>query len=319
MLDRENPKLPERGSKDVVQLWKRSGHRFRNIATNFEQAQEPHLASGGILADDMGLGKTLQVISVIMADRETAPPNFKTLILSPVSVMSNWSGQVRYWRFPGSLKVLTPLQIERHIKQQHALRVLTYHGTAKKQMTAKDFDKYDVVITTYGSLSAEYLPRSKKTPDPVPRKNGLYSVQWRRVVLDEGHQIRNPKTNMAVAACGLMARSRWVLTGTPIVNNLKDLYSYVKFLSLSGGLEQLEVFNSQLIRPLTAGSPDGSLLLQAIMSSLCLRRKKEMEFINLGLPEMTEYVHRVQFLDHEREKYEAFQYVYTNCIPSSSC
>src|SRR5450755_3671103 len=95
---------------------------------------------------------------------------------------------------------------------------------------------------------------------------------------------------------------------TPIVNNLKDLYSYVKFLNLSGGLEQLEVFNSQLIRPLNAGDGTANLLLQAIMSCLCLRRKKDMQFVNLRLPELTEYVHRVTFLDHEREKYEAFQY-----------
>lgn len=94
MLDRENPKVPKKGSGDVVQLWKHKGHRFVNIATNFEQSTEPRLANGGILADDMGLGKTLQVIALIMADRATAPKS-KTLILSPVGVMSNWSGQVR--------------------------------------------------------------------------------------------------------------------------------------------------------------------------------------------------------------------------------
>jgi SWI/SNF-related matrix-associated actin-dependent regulator of chromatin subfamily A3 len=176
-------------------------------------------------------------------------------------------------------------------------------------MTANDFDEYDVVITTYASLAAEYLPKIKEKPAAVPRRHGLYSVQWRRVVLDEGHNIRNPKTKTAISVCALIARSRWVLTGTPIVNNLKDLYSYVKFLNLSGGLAQLEYFNSLLIRPLNAGDPIANLLLQAIMSSICLRRKKEMEFINLGLPELTEYVHRIQFFDHEREKYEAFQYV----------
>ena len=57
-------------------------------------------------------------------------------------------------------------------------------------MTPSDFAQYDVVITTYGTLSAEYMPRGKatkgKNPPPIPRKNGLYSVNWRRVVLDEG-------------------------------------------------------------------------------------------------------------------------------------
>ena len=132
-------------------------------------------------------------------------------------------------------------------------------------------------------------------------------MNWRRVVLDEGHNIRNPNTKAAVSASSLMARSRWVLTGTPIINNLKDLFSLVKFLRLSGGLERLEIFNSVLIRPLNAGDGNATLLLQALMGTICLRRKKEMKFIDLRLPELSEYVHRIEFLPHEREKYEALQ------------
>jgi SWI/SNF-related matrix-associated actin-dependent regulator of chromatin subfamily A3 len=92
MLEQENPKLPKNGGEGV-QMWKREGQYYRNIATNFAQKAEPRLASGGILADDMGLGKTLQIISLMMEDRKTDPKS-KTLILSPLSVMSNWSGQV---------------------------------------------------------------------------------------------------------------------------------------------------------------------------------------------------------------------------------
>ena len=95
--------------------------------------------------------------------------------------------------------------------------------------------------------------------------------------------------------------------GTPIVNNLKDLYSLVKFLQLSGGLERLEIFKSVLIRPLNAGNEEANLLLQALMSTICLRRMKEMKFVDLRLPELTEYVHRIEFLPHEKEKYEALQ------------
>src|SRR5271156_3818780 len=98
MLDKESPQLPSSGSKDVIQLWTRhlsEANTFTNLATNYSiKNQIPELASGGILADDMGLGKTLQVISLILADKATAPKS-KTLILSPVGVMSNWSGQVR--------------------------------------------------------------------------------------------------------------------------------------------------------------------------------------------------------------------------------
>lgn len=102
MLDRENPKLPPEGSDDVVQLWKRSPvdpKLFTNIATHFSLRDvEPSLASGGILADDMGLGKTIQIVALMVADMEAKGMDNlggPTLIIAPVSVMSNWSGQVR--------------------------------------------------------------------------------------------------------------------------------------------------------------------------------------------------------------------------------
>ncbi|KAL8803942.1 MAG: hypothetical protein Q9200_006027 [Gallowayella weberi] len=205
--------------------------------------------------------------------------------------MSNWSGQIAH-----------------HVQPQQPLKVLTYHGSPKKQkMTAEEMAEYDVVITTYGTLSTEYTSSNTKTPEPVPRQHGLFSTNWRRVILDEGHQIRNPKAKASLACSALMARSRWVLTGTPIINTLKDLYSLVRFLRLTGGLEKLDIFNSVLIRPLNQGSEEASLLLQALMGTICLRRKKEMSFVDLRLPELSEYIHRVEFLPHEREKYEALQ------------
>jgi SNF2 family DNA or RNA helicase len=105
MLDKEFPQLPKVGSKEVVQLWQRvpaNPAMVTNLATNFTMCNEtPPLASGGILADDMGLGKTLQVISLIVGDTAYANSSFKpdipkvTLIIAPLTVMSNWSSQVR--------------------------------------------------------------------------------------------------------------------------------------------------------------------------------------------------------------------------------
>lgn len=103
MLDKENPKVPAKGSKDFVQLWRRHErypNAFTNIATNFSiKDREPTLASGGILADDMGLGKTLEMISLLVSDLENFKPSQQdelsaTLIVAPLSVMSNWSDQV---------------------------------------------------------------------------------------------------------------------------------------------------------------------------------------------------------------------------------
>ena len=293
LLEKENPQLPSANSDDAVQLWKcsQNGQIYTNVATSFSlKNQKPTLASGGILSDDMGMGKTLEMIALMVADSKVSSKSKTTLIVAPVGVMSNWSGQIAH-----------------HIKPDHALRVLTYHGNNKRLMTPNDFAEYDVVITSYGTLATEYFPRGKKDPPSVPRPQGLFSVDWRRVVLDEGHIIRNPQTKSALAASNLLARSRWVLTGTPIINNLKDLFSLVRFIGLTGGLERLEIFNSVLIRPLNQGDANASLLLQALMATICLRRKKEMKFVDLKLPELSEYVHRIDFLDHEKEKYEALQ------------
>jgi SWI/SNF-related matrix-associated actin-dependent regulator of chromatin subfamily A3 len=169
-------------------------------------------------------------------------------------------------------------QIEAHLKSENALRVLVYHGAGKKE--AANLNQYDVVIT---------------------------SIYWRRVVLDEGHTIRNPRSKAALAACNLRADSRWTLTGTPIINSLRDLYSQIRFLRLSGGLEDLAMFNAVLIRPLSYEDPVGTSLLQTMMAAICLRRRKDMSFVNLRLPPLQSHVLRVKFHPHEQEKYDMFQ------------
>ncbi|KAK0742163.1 SNF2 family N-terminal domain-containing protein [Apiosordaria backusii] len=269
---KENPSFPQPGSPDSVQLWKRDAKgNYNNIGTNITVAKAPNLLSGGILADDMGLGKTLQTISLIM----TGGPG-TTLIVAPVSVMSNWEQQ-----------------IQRHVHEKDAPKVLIHHGTTR-QTTAKALKEYGVVITSYGTLSSE-----------AAAKGPLSQVEWRRIVLDEGHTIRNAKTKAALAACSLRAQSRWVLTGTPIINNIRDLHSLLKFLRITGGIEQADVFNMVIGRPLGLNDPRAVALLQHLMKDLCLRRLKDMKFVDLKLPAKTEYIHRITFWDDEKKKYDA--------------
>ncbi|KAI1928277.1 hypothetical protein LOZ65_002053 [Ophidiomyces ophidiicola] len=249
MLGRESPRLPEKSSDKAEQLWKRHGSAYKNIATGYVTNRAPSLASGGILADDMGLGKTLQTISLILADpvSKAAQAPKTTLIISPLGVMSNWRDQ-----------------IASHVKEEHALRVLIYHGAGKRE--AENLDQYDVVITTYGALATEFGHFDGKETKPKKPEKGLFSVYWRR-----------------------------------------DLYSQLKYLRISGGLEDLAVFNSALIRPLKEEHPNATLILQALMATICLRRKKEMDFINLRLPPMQSHILHVKFLPHEKEKYDMFQ------------
>ncbi|KAK0621623.1 SNF2 family N-terminal domain-containing protein [Bombardia bombarda] len=271
LLAKENPKFPARGSADSVQLWKHLANgQYNNIATSYTSKAAPILASGGILADDMGLGKTLQVISLIVTGGGTGP----TLIVAPVSVMSNWEQQ-----------------IQRHVFEEHAPTVLIYHGNSRPDPSA--VAKFGVVITSYGTMSSE------------AGNTALSKVKWRRVVLDEGHVIRNAKTKAAVAACKLDAASRWVLTGTPIINNIRDLHSLLKFLRITGGIEQSEIFNTVIARPLATGDARAEALLHSLMINLCLRRKKDMKFIDLKLPAKTEYIHRITFWPDEKKKYDA--------------
>ncbi|KAK7218751.1 hypothetical protein V2G26_006754 [Clonostachys chloroleuca] len=267
---KENPSQPEAASQNVVQLWKRHANRpcWYNVATTFVTKTPPDLMSGGILADDMGLGKTLEIISLIV----TGGPG-TTLIVAPVSVMSNWEQQIR-----------------RHVLPDKWPSVLVYHG--KERMTPRTFEKYDVVITSYGRLS-----KDKALYDPT--------FEWRRVVLDEGHTIRNAKTLVATSACYVRAKSRWVLTGTPIVNSVKDLHSLVKFLRITGGIEKAEIFNTVISRKLGSNDQSGEMILQRLMQDICLRRKKDMKFVDIKLPEKKEFVHRITFHSEEKRRYDA--------------
>lgn len=293
MLDKESPELPAINSQDSVQLWKRDDRKpsvFHHLATNYSlEKQLPTLASGGILADDMGLGKTIQVISLILADRELNVPvkpgvTNTTLIISPVGIMSNWRDQIK-----------------QHVQQESSLNVQIYHGNKRPALNEAFIKDVDVLITTYDTVRTEHFGKSAARF----KKSGLCAVTWRRIVLDEGHNIRNPGAKVTTAIGLLNAQSRWCLTGTPIVNSLKDLFSIVRFLRLSGGLTEWQLFNGAIIRPLNAGLQRASDLLQTLMKSITLRRKKEMKFIDLKLPELTEYVHHIDFTSAEQEQYDA--------------
>ncbi|KAH6895397.1 SNF2 family N-terminal domain-containing protein [Thelonectria olida] len=275
MTSKENPKIPEKGSKDVVQLWRRDHKgRYWNIASDFVTTTMPQLLSGGILADDMGLGKTLQIISLILTGDKGS-----TLIVAPVSVMSNWEQQIR-----------------RHVLPDHLPSVFIYHGD--KKVTAKALMQYDVVVTSYGKLAREREAGVRKVLL-------AQDIEWRRVVLDEGHTIRNSRTKVALASCDIRAKSRWVLTGTPIINSVKDLHSLLKFLHITGGIEQSEIFNAKITRRLGSNDRSAEILLQALMQDLCLRRRKDMKFVDLRLPEKKEFIHRIPFRPEEKHKYEA--------------
>lgn len=98
-------------------------------------------------------------------------------------------------------------------------------------------------------------------------------MQWQRVVLDEGHFVKNAATKQSQACRDLPARARWVVSGTPIQNSMKDLYGLLAFLHLSP-LTERAVFRAAFERPIAAGNPSGLLRLKVLMAATAMRRMK---------------------------------------------
>ena len=157
-----------------------------------------------ILGDEMGLGKTLQTISFLAAlkERNTGGPH---LVVVPLSVMSSWLGEFRKWC--PSLRVVRIHTTDREERERLRKEVLS------------DIRSYDVALTTY-----EYLL--------VPEMHhALYSrVVWRCVVLDEGHKVKNENSLVSQAVRKLKTECVVLLTGTPLQNNLVELWAVLNFL-----------------------------------------------------------------------------------------
>lgn len=101
-----------------------------------------------------------------------------------------------------------------------ALSYITYYGT-NRNLGAEELGKYDVVLTTYQTVVSDHGGGSKVASEGSSKRkktcSTLMNIPWKRVIIDEGHQIRNPSTKAAIAVSALTAERRWALTGTPIV------------------------------------------------------------------------------------------------------
>ena len=148
---------------------------------------------GGVLADEMGLGKTLQALALLAA----LPRNAETtrLVVAPASLLENWRREAA--RF-------TP-----------QLRTFVHHGN-RRLRSAQDFAGYDLVLTSYGTLA-----RDKKT---------FSAAEFTCAIADEAQHIKNRHSQNATALRALKARTRFVLTGTPLENSFDDLRSLFAFL-----------------------------------------------------------------------------------------
>jgi SNF2 family DNA or RNA helicase len=146
---------------------------------------------GGFLCDEMGLGKTVEIISTLLGN-----PRAKTLIVVPKSIISQWEEEIEH--FAPNLKVLL-YDRSKTIGENH-----------------------DIVLAPYSLMIEKGKDKGHRTC--------FHDTVWDRIVLDEGHEIRNPKSKTFRSLASIPARIRWVVTGTPIFNSLKDFVTLSMFL-----------------------------------------------------------------------------------------
>jgi len=210
---------------------------------------------GACLADDMGLGKTIQTLALIERDWE-ARGRRPVLLVCPMSVVGNW--QKEAGRFTPGLPVMVHHGIERK-------RGAEFEEAAREQA---------IVISSYALLHRDI--------------EHLRAVNWAGIVLDEAQNIKNPETKQARAARSLAADYRVALTGTPVENNVGDLWSILEFLN-PGFLGTQAEFKRGFFIPIQANrDPEAAERLKRLTGPFILRRLKTDKSVIADLPEKLE-------------------------------
>lgn len=157
-----------------------------------------------ILGDEMGLGKTLQTISLIAHLKESCGYTGPSLVICPLSVLYSWCSEVK--------------------KHAPSLKVFRFHSSdanerdAQKKTMVEEVLKYDIVVTTYEMAKA-------------PNVCGMFrNIHFNLCVLDEGHVIKSLTSQISDAVRKIHCQTRVILTGTPLQNNLEELYAILNYL-----------------------------------------------------------------------------------------
>ncbi|WWC86455.1 uncharacterized protein L201_001332 [Kwoniella dendrophila CBS 6074] len=292
-------------------------HQVRGV--KWMKQRESGRKYGGILADDMGLGKTVQTLARIVEGVATAAEKragYKagTLIIAPLAVMEQWATEARTKTKPGQLKVTT------------------HHGPSRTK-SGKTLEKFDVVITTFQTVASEFqthetsaqkrLDNDDSDSDVETGRKGagkgkktkqagspLFDVKWLRIVVDEAQNIKNKNTRSAKAAVALNAKYRWCLTGTPIQNNVEELFSLFKFLR-ARPLDNWETFKERISSLVKEGRTKLAMKrLHVVLKAVMLRRTKDATIDGkkiLNLPGRTVNITPCDFDAEERAFYDALE------------
>ncbi|SCU81422.1 LAFA_0C04808g1_1 [Lachancea sp. 'fantastica'] len=260
---------------------------------------------GGLLADDMGLGKTVQAIALMIANR-SSDENCKTnVIVAPVAVLRVWEAEVR-------------TKVNKNTK----LKVLIFGGSGgAKVQTYRSLLRYDVVLVSYQTLASELKKHwparlTQESEEPtvvdVPDIKAINSLKERneywspffcdqsifyRIILDEAQNIKNKKTQSSKACCALFSTYRWALSGTPVQNNIMELYSLIRFLRISP-YNREQRFRMDIGNPLGRVSNDydshdrkqATKKVQVLLRAVMLRRTKDSQIDGKPILELPEKI-----------------------------
>ncbi|KAN0068614.1 SNF2 family N-terminal domain containing protein [Elaphomyces granulatus] len=282
-------------------------------------AQQSH-SLGGILADEMGLGKTIEMLSLMHSHRHTsddqemkdandlcevqkphskiASAHHTTLVVAPTSLLSQWQSEAAKASKDGSLNTLV------------------YYGGDRchlRNLCSPDNDTPTphLIITSYGVVLSDFRSFASQPVSSAADDGGLFSMEFFRVILDEAHLIKNRRSKTARACYELRAMHRWVLTGTPIVNRLEDLFSLVRFLKAEPW-SNFSFWKTFITVPFESKDYVRALnVVQTVLEPLVLRRTKTMKTPDgealVPLPPRVITIEEVELSEQEREIYH---YIY---------
>ncbi len=227
----------------------------------------------GILADDMGLGKTIQTLALLLTHHKNKNGKGKrapSLVVAPTSVVYNWLSEAE--KFTPEISAALFLGRDRN-------EILTRLSPDNPRCP-------DVVFTTYGIIRRDY--------------EALKKHQFEFLVLDEAQNIKNPESVGAVGCKSLKAFHRLALSGTPVENRLRELWSLFDFL-MPEFLGAYKDFNETYEKPIEAGIPGAGQKLRKIVSPFILRRLKSQ--VEKELPDRTDIVNLCELEDDQRALY----------------
>ncbi|WNO68925.1 DEAD/DEAH box helicase [Streptomyces sp. AM2-3-1] len=226
------------------------------------------LGLGGCLADDMGLGKTITLIGLHLHRQSFEEAAGPTLVVCPTSLMGNWQREIERFA-PG-----TPVR--------------RFHGASRNLDGLVDGE---FVLTTYGTMR---LDAAK-----------LAGADWSMVVADEAQHVKNPYSATAQQLRTIGARARVALTGTPVENNLSELWAILDWTT-PGLLGRLGTFRTRYARAVEGGNdPAAAERLAALVRPFLLRRRKSDPGIAPELPPKTETDRAVSLTAEQTGLYEA--------------